>query len=1590
MKLSVIFALVKNRLNNWLKPANALALPSRSIALLGLLAILAATNAQAHTNITKTTSTPNLTIGGTATYTIKADAAGSGSPVVGLQITDILPTGFSYLSGTVTLLNTQATRTAVVDPVAGAITPTWGTFTNNPTPLPAGLEQIVFNAKVGPTTACGAQTNNVLQTAGNVHTNSNALNAASINVTGTGVANLVVTKVTTTPSVVQGGTAGYTITVTNTAAVGSCPATGVTISDALPAGFTYAATGTIALNGGTVRTTNVVIGVSTFTITPVTTTPAAGATNPLWGNFVIPAGGSITLPFTATVAAAQAAGTYSNSASTTTTTAGATVTNFNGATSTADDVKVFLPTLPILTKSFSPTTVYFGQTAKIIFKVDNSAATTINRTAVTFRDTLTTGLTIANPPAPTSVGCLTAPTFTAANNGTGFRATNFSIAKGAICTITLTVNVGAVGTRSNTTANMNNVSANLTNGVTLQNLTVINPLAPTIAKSFSPNPVATTVPTVLTFTLVNPNTVPIAAVTFTDAFPTTPVPGMTVATPLTVTNTCGGTLVNNLNTALVAGNLGIRLNGGTMAANATCTISVKVVTTTIGNYANTTGVVATTNNGATTTGGTATSTLNVLASVPPFIAKAFSPAAVGTGDVSTLTFTITNPNNAAVGTIAGVAFSDTYPSLNLVNAPTPNVVNNCGGTITGGAAGGNGIALTGASIPFNSSCTISVDVVSATAGTFLNTSGAVSSTTTTPFIIGTGNTASATLTVLPKPTISKSFAASAIAVNGTTTLTITVTNPSTTLALTNVAFTDTFPANLKVFTPGSLTSDCGGTATAVDGSGLVSLTGGSLGVNSSCTITVDVTSGVVGSYSNTTTGVSSTQTGAAGAVSNTAILNVLAKPTISKAFSPTAIPTGGASTLTLTITNPNSLALSGLDFTDTFPANLVVAATPNSVSTCGGTFAPAAADVSINLIGGTVAASTSCTLSVDVSSSIAGLYSNTSGGVASTQTGAAGAVSNTALLNVVNTPSITKSFSPISVIAGSPSTLTLVITNPNTIALTGLAFTDIFPTNLVVAALPNITNTCAGTFAPVAGDTNVDLIAGTLAANSFCTITVDITSSIAGSYDNTIYGVASIESGNIGADSNLATLTVTPAGVPVSGFVYSDANHNIQKDSAEAGTGLTLFAKLVPLLGGPALQAVAVNPITGAYQFPTVTAGQYSIVIDDNATLADITPAAPAGWLGTEMATLIRSNVLVSTTELQNLNFGLFNGSQLSGTVFSDTGITGGTANNGVKDGGELGIAGVTVKASTGATLHDSAITDGAGNYTLWITAAAASPVLITETNLSNYLSTGGSVGNTSGVYTRTTDSTSFTITTGTIYTSVNFGDVPVNTFAANGLQSGLPGNVVFYPHQFDAGSSGTVVFSAVSAPAWPTILYRDLNCNGVIDPTDTVISAALTVVAGAQVCIIDKVTIPTGTGLGLQASTTIQAAFTYTNASPALSSTLSVIDTTTVGAVAAGLVLKKAVDKATALAGDTVTYTLTYQNNSNVAISNIVINDATPAYTTFLSATCVTPLPAAITACVALPVPAVAGVGTIKWTLTGTLSPSATGQVQYSVKVDN
>ena len=102
---------------------------------------------------------------------------------------------------------------------------------------------------------------------------------------------------------------------------------------------------------------------------------------------------------------------------------------------------------------------------------------------------------------------------------------------------------------------------------------------------------------------------------------------------------------------------------------------------------------------------------------PPTIAKVFSPATVGTGVSSLLTITLSN-QNATVLTAA--AFTDSYPP-GLVNAATPAGTTTCtGGTVTA-VAGNTSVALSGGTIPANNFCTVTVSVISATAGSYTNT-----------------------------------------------------------------------------------------------------------------------------------------------------------------------------------------------------------------------------------------------------------------------------------------------------------------------------------------------------------------------------------------------------------------------------------------------------------------------------------------------------------------------------------------------------------------------------------------------------------------------------------------------------------------------------------------------------------------------------------------------------------------------------------------------------------------------------------------------------------------------------------------------------
>lgn len=120
-----------------------------------------------------------------------------------------------------------------------------------------------------------------------------------------------------------------------------------------------------------------------------------------------------------------------------------------------------------------------------------------------------------------------------------------------------------------------------------------------------------------------------------------------------------------------------------------------------------------------------------------------------------------------------------------------------------------------------------------------------------------------------------------------------------------------------------------------------------------------------------------------GAFDNIRVLDVT--PQLDKAFSPASVPTGGASTLTLTVTNTNELAeKAGWSFTDSLPAGLVVRSPANTGGTCSATVSAPVGGSAVVVTNGLLnAGQASCTITLDVTSNTVGTYSNCAANITS-------------------------------------------------------------------------------------------------------------------------------------------------------------------------------------------------------------------------------------------------------------------------------------------------------------------------------------------------------------------------------------------------------------------------------------------------------------------------------------------------------------------------------------------------------------------------------------------------------------------------------
>ena len=209
------------------------------------------------------------------------------------------------------------------------------------------------------------------------------------------------------------------------------------------------------------------------------------------------------------------------------------------------------------------------------------------------------------------------------------------------------------------------------------------------------------------------------------------------------------------------------------------------------------------------------------------IAKVFAPDQIEANVPSTLTLTLSNPNPSL--SMAALAVTDPLPS-NVVVASNPNAQTTCGGSVTA-AAGSSSVELTGGTLASGASCTVDVDVVATSAGTFDNVIpvGNASATLNGISVLNTlvaedtltvtaPLTASKTLTIVTTPDNPGGFATPGAMVE----YTIAFSNPGP-IAVNGIDLRDTLPAE-AAFVGSDIDGPGSGPAAFDDGSPSTTLT----------------------------------------------------------------------------------------------------------------------------------------------------------------------------------------------------------------------------------------------------------------------------------------------------------------------------------------------------------------------------------------------------------------------------------------------------------------------------------------------------------------------------------------------------------------------------------------------------------------------------------------------------------------------------------------------------------------------------------------------------------------------------------------------
>ncbi len=662
-------------------------------------------------------------------------------------------------------------------------------------------------------------------------------------------------------------------------------------------------------------------------------------------------------------------------------------------------------------------------------------------------------------------------------------------------------------------------------------------------KAFNPATIGPGSHSVLQLTITNPSNSTVEDIAFTDDLPA----GVLIGIPSNVFSDCEGAII----TAPDGGST-ITFTDGRLGAGQTCIVELFVTSSTVGTHTNTTSDLTADIGGA----AEASADLDVVSTSPGF-SKSFAPAVITPGGTSTLTFTLDNTANGSP--ISDISLLDFLPA-GVIPASPLNFANTCNNaTIPGNFSEtetGNGVSyfFNGTTafpaVAAGGTCTISFDVTSPEAGSYLNVSEPLTTGTTGVGPNDPAGIAIASLEV-PQTILTKSFVNDPVVPGDQVQLDFTISNATDLFngrtgsgPFTNMAFTD----DLEAVLPGTgdltlnsvISNDCGGT---VSGSTVISFSGGSLASGASCTIStlLDVASSApLGTYTNTT----SSFTFDAGGQSNTEPgasdeLRLSADPRLTKEYIPNAISGGDNVVIRYTIENTASTTATDIAFDEElttflpFPISAsVLPATP-----CGAGSSIAVISIStdragLGFTGGELAGNSSCTFDVTIntpSNVPPGDYTNSTSDITATinSTTATGSPASDEL-TIVRAPDIIKVFGLNQVAPGGSVDLTFTLEHDNNAPgdASNIGFSDDLSFLPGTIASAGTSGTCNGTLSGI-GTGLVTYSGGTMTPGTSCafTITLDISgTAIPGLYTN----ITSDVSANIDVNGNAVASTRAP------------------------------------------------------------------------------------------------------------------------------------------------------------------------------------------------------------------------------------------------------------------------------------------------------------------------------------------------------------------------------------------------------------------------------------------------------------------------------